>query len=358
MATRPCAATAAMLLLVEETGFLAKSFAQSDDGLGETGNATAELHKIKCIYLAIIFATGLVGGLLPLFFHRFRGVVWLLPYAHGFSGGVFLATALCHLFPDTIKAQAEVLGLYGLDGDRYPIAGIGIMVGFFVVLLFEKVLIQGHAHEIVFPKEKNEGSEQSKHGAFRIVLYISDRTFKLRNALLMLAMLSVHSVMAGIALGMMGSKTQARDMFIAIVSHKGVAALALGIQLYRYGATAWENACIIIFFASVTPIGIGIGIALENTGAWTSFVFEVLSTGAFLYVGTNEVTGELFESDISVDSIAEDSGRDIHDEEHNHSDRKIVHTSVSRLERILRYTFVIIGGALIAGLQFVANDPD
>jgi len=51
-----------------------------------------------------------------------------------------------------------------------------------------------------------------------------------------------------------------------------------------------------IIHALYSPIGIGIGILIENTGnKQVEWIFNSLAAGTFLYVGTLEILAEVFE---------------------------------------------------------------
>ena len=332
----------------------------------------AGLVATKATFMALVFAEALAGGALPLFFHHFQALSKALPYAHAFSGGVFLASALVHLVPHAIEAQGPVLEMYR-EKHEYPIAMIVIVGGFLLVLFFEKVLIHPHGHEIPMGEGASDSADEChlrhasprpRHehgvapaadgnvGALEVHIdgleLLHQRVFKLRHALLMLATLGVHSVLAGIALGLQDSKRSTRDIFIAICSHKAVSALALGIQLYRHGATTLENLSAITFFAFLTPVGIAIGLGIPTEDHMASFVFEALGAGAFLYVGACEVTGDLFET---AEQRCDDNGSERDSlNPHTHP----THGTVSRSSRVLRFLVIVLGCALMIGLQFAA----
>lgn len=65
------------------------------------------------------------------------------------------------------------------------------------------------------------------------------RTVELREPLIAQLALSAHSVLAGLALGIARDADGATQMFIAIMSHKAVAALALGIKFVR-SKVSWK----------------------------------------------------------------------------------------------------------------------
>lgn len=245
------------------------------------------LYKGKLISLAIIFVQSVIGGFIPVIF-KLRKMNWIIPWLRAFSGGIFLATGLIHLLMDAVEATYRVHAQEDWSGE-YPLGMLFAGIGYMLVMLFEKVFTHHHGM-IVAQDEENSGS-----------CYCKDVSFawnfrKLQAPLVSLLALSVHSILAGIAVGIASSHDELIDIVIAIVSHKMIASLALGYKFVQAGASIWEVSTNIILFACATPIGIGIGMATEKDDAWVLCVLHGLTAGIFLYVGTVEVGADSFET--------------------------------------------------------------
>ena len=83
--------------------------------------------------------------------------------------------------------------------------------------------------------------------------------------LIALAALSVHSVFAGLALGIESTEEGALQLFVAIVSNKLTAALALGLKYVKSRTPASMMLAYVVLFAAITPAGVGIGMAVDQS---------------------------------------------------------------------------------------------
>lgn len=122
---------------------------------------------------------------------------------------------------------------------------------------------------------------------------------KLLYPYVLLLVLSVHSVITGIALGTETRIVQASVILIAVLAHKGTAAFALGVSMLRTGMERRRFTRMIFLFSSTTPLGIilGIGVISLVTGrAAQGFeaLFDALAAGTFLYVAVVDIIEEEF----------------------------------------------------------------
>ena len=104
-------------------------------------------------------------------------------------------------------------------------------------------------------------------------------------------MLSIHSIIVGLALGAQSSATSAVIVLIAIMAHKSVAGFALGISYRRAGHSLRGTLPVAAFFSSMTPMGIlagtAIGALIPPVGQRIfEAVFDSVGAGTFLYIAT------------------------------------------------------------------------
>lgn len=102
-------------------------------------------------------------------------------------------------------------------------------------------------------------------------------------------MLSVHSLLAGLALGLSDDAPTMLMVLVAILSHKWATSFALAVQLMR---AQWQKARTLLIFsvyASMVPLGIVVGMHtvhwVGGNAHWVS-LFHACSAGTFLYIGT------------------------------------------------------------------------
>jgi len=108
-------------------------------------------------------------------------------------------------------------------------------------------------------------------------------------ALLTLAILSVHSLLAGVALGVTHYAATAGIILFAIVAHKWAASFALAITLNRTALTFWHSIYLFALFSLMVPIGILFGTTISYGYPERPLLeasFEALAAGTFLYMGT------------------------------------------------------------------------
>ena len=175
----------------------------------------------KIVSVVVIFSTGIIGGSLPIRLGGCEGRERLFSLGAALGGGVFLGAGLIHMIPD---AQD---GLAGVGGD-YPVPLLIAAGGFVVVLLFEKVLVVAE--------------HQATEHQDTLVPY------------LLAVVLSVHSLIAGIALGAEETLASAVVIFIAIIAHKGAAGFALGVALTRVEVTPSRIIKMVVLFSIMTPL--------------------------------------------------------------------------------------------------------
>merc|ERR1719461_2077527 len=110
-----------------------------------------------------------------------------------------------------------------------------------------------------------------------------------RGFLVVLA-LSIHDLFEGIALGVARRQTSAWFLLLAFASHKWVISGCLGLKWARSALRPLIAVLYMTVFCAVSPIGIGIGMALTDPGEQDNInmaaliVVQGIATGCLLYV--------------------------------------------------------------------------
>ena len=104
----------------------------------------------------------------------------------------------------------------------------------------------------------------------------------------LLIMLSIHSLIAGTALGVDSSQAGFWVIFFAIIAHKASAAFALTVNFQKNNFRQDKIFRLIVLFSLMTPIGIVFGNSYHqfftNSGQLFEAIFDAIAAGTFLYM--------------------------------------------------------------------------
>lgn len=211
-----------------------------------------------------------------------------LTLGNALAGGVFLGAALLHMLPDSVEIYGTLSGLGGgaglgrLFGEDaiLPLPYLLMGLGYLLILFLEAVILRGHGEEDVGRADKS----------LPVLLFV---------------ILSVHSLIAGAALGLETDRTSSFAILVAILAHKGFAAFALGVSLVQAKVARRRVIGTIFAFSLTTPIGILLGtLAATFLGAESAdgveLLFDAVAAGTFLYVGLSEILVEVFDEDVDA----------------------------------------------------------
>ena len=229
----------------------------------------SNIHII--LFILIIFFTGFIGGLLPLRIKPTEKGKKQMALSNAFAAGIFLGAGVIHL----LGHSDEVLR--SMDGwNNYPYAYLFALAGFLFIFLISNILF----------KEQDLETDIVKRPLTPYILIL---------------VLSVHSIIAGMALGLETHVQASYAIFIAIISHKGIAAFALGINFRSHEIRVKKIISLIFFFALMTPLGIIIGKVLGDHLSHTSSnlfegIFDGLAAGTFIYIAIVDIMRDAFKT--------------------------------------------------------------
>ncbi len=228
----------------------------------------------KLLSTAAIIAVAVIGGLIPLYAARNENSTRFFSLGNAFAGGLFLGVGFIHLLPEGIEKLEGVT--------HYPLAAFG----FVILLLIDRVVYGDHN------VAENAGEDQK----LSIHPYV------------LLVMLSVHSVIAGISLGIESHLSGLMLLLLGILCHKGSESFALMINVLQSGIGKRRNKHILAFFVLMTPLGVLIGMAAslalaerESVTALIEGSFNAIAAGTFIYVAVMDIiNAELSSRDVRV----------------------------------------------------------
>lgn len=210
----------------------------------------------QVISLVVILAVTLAAGAFP-FMQRARdGLKSDFQTGEAIAAGVFLGAGLIHMLADSA-------GEFAKRGIDYPVPFL-LCGSMFLLLLFLE-----HVGREVYSHSAGERSPMF--------------------AVLAMIMLSVHSFLAGAALGLSGNIGLMVVILFAILAHKWAASFSLAIHLVKSKLSTRLSVGLFLIFALMVPLGIWFGGHLSdglNAYPLATPVFMALAAGTFLYLGT------------------------------------------------------------------------
>ena len=112
-------------------------------------------------------------------------------------------------------------------------------------------------------------------------------------------MLSLHSLLVGLALGAQQTLAGFLIVLLAVIAHKSLAAFALGVSMYRVDVERPLARRLVVVFSCMTPLGVflaaGATELLPLRGRETfEALFSAIAAGTFLYIATLDILREEF----------------------------------------------------------------
>ncbi|XP_076815946.1 zinc transporter ZIP3-like [Clavelina lepadiformis] len=248
-----------------------------------------------------------------------------------FAGGIFLGTSFIGLLPEIREhfiafniqwptfynsTSTNVTAEVGEEeGENMPIAEIIVCCGLFLILTVEQT-----AHSINQWRQRRKNPYNGANNLKTSASFIDGRSASIQTnrletlikahhdhagirSLMLVATLSIHSLLEGIAIGLQDSVGSILAIFIAVLFHKSLMAFSMGTNLVRAKQTTKKIVSAAFLFSFMSPLGIAIGLTLKTTGgeenmttALVNAVLQAIATGTFLYITFFEVLVREFES--------------------------------------------------------------
>lgn len=213
------------------------------------------INALKIIFALVTFLVIIIAGWYPFKKRATSDHHVDFPIGETLATGVFLGAAILHMLPEANTLFVE-------RGFQYPLAYIITGAVFLFFLWFEHLGKELYHHK------------NASHPAFAILAW---------------AMLSIHSIMLGAALGLNQNNSMIIMLFLAIITHKWAESFAIAVQLTKSSLTRWQALIFFFTFSLMTPFGILLGWYFGH-GVETNSLFDPIliaaSAGTFLYLGT------------------------------------------------------------------------
>jgi len=216
-----------------------------------------------------------------------------------FGGGVILTSCLTHMLPDVNEVFLSSLESGNFPDSGLPVAEILVLAGFLMIYLLEEAL-----HLLLVKcgplkeDEKSGGERLSKshtcqghgHSHGEVALPTEDGIVATARGFLVVLALSIHDLFEGVALGVARRESSVWFLLLAFASHKWVISSCLGLKWARSALKPMVAILYMTVFCAVSPIGVGVGMALtspDEEGEMATnalVVLQGLATGSLFYV--------------------------------------------------------------------------
>ncbi|OWM68792.1 hypothetical protein CDL15_Pgr024979 [Punica granatum] len=291
------------LFLLSATSVSAHGDHDEDGGgaadTGEHNLRSKGLILVKIWCLIIMLVTTFAGGVSPYFFRWNETFIVL---GTQFAGGVFLGTSLMHFLSDANETFED------LTPKAYPFAFMLASSGYLLTMLGDCVImyvVRNSSQEAkVEVAEEGGGRSHPGNGGRAPGMDANPmflQTTSFGDTILLILALCFHSVFEGIAVGVADTKEDAWRNLWTISLHKIFAAAAMGIALLRMlpKRPFLLTVAYSLAFAISSPVGIGIGIAIDATtqGRVADWIYAIsmgLACGVFIYVAINHLIAKGF----------------------------------------------------------------
>lgn len=286
----------------------------------------------------------------------------LLSHCNLLSAGIFIAICFLGLFPVVREEFDQFFKEASIHSVTYPVAEFTILLGFFLVITLEQIMIncrskkppvlylddiQEQSHHLLednnhhhhsssireaessriadksdvqlplntgvndgdnqnhhLSQSLNSNSHHSHHSHHHHSAHHHDHLADMNPRDISFFMLffatGVHSIFEGMALGLMKIPSQALHLYIGIILHECLVAIALAINSTQISG----NIRFGVLFSSTVPVGIILGVLVGYTrgpiGRLISSIFQGLAAGTFIHVAFYElIPHELSDSNAS-----------------------------------------------------------
>lgn len=233
---------------------------------------------------------------------EFKVVLCLL----NFGGGVLIATTFIHMLPEVVEVVSALQDCRMLAPTPFGLPEVLLCTGFYLMYSIEEIMHfvvrrrQQRQPQLILVVEQADGGRQKELAA---ELEKPEKTEEqprepnwLRGLGIIVA-LSLHELFGGMAIGLEMSVSTVWFMTGAIAVHKLVLAFCIGMEIMMAHTRLLVAVIYLLVFSIVTPIGVGIGIAVSESSAanqpsTVSGILQGLACGTLIYVVFFEIVAK------------------------------------------------------------------
>eukprot|EP01116_Phalansterium_solitarium_P014007 TRINITY_DN31496_c0_g1_i1.p1 TRINITY_DN31496_c0_g1~~TRINITY_DN31496_c0_g1_i1.p1 ORF type:complete len:317 (+),score=76.52 TRINITY_DN31496_c0_g1_i1:119-1069(+) len=264
-----------------------------------------ELVDLKIVALFVILVEAFCFGLLPLLSKRVppRLAEVVLGVSNAFAGGIFLSNGFVHLLGESSTLFESAAPSQG----EFPLAMFTAATAFLCTFFLEKLFFaHNHSHDVVGspPPHLRVSREDTRLTAADKEASLSGSEHEANSfaPYALLAVMSVHSFMTGVALGIANDLGRGIAICVGVVVHKWIESFAVGTSLLQLPSVQKSRRQLVMLIGAFAiigePLGISVGIGLSSA-AFSAFtlveaILNAIAAGMFIYVAAIDILAEEF----------------------------------------------------------------
>lgn len=167
-------------------------------------------------------------------------------------------------------------------------------MGFFLVLVMEQIVLSykdqpglsEETHSLLASEVRHSGSDHPH-------VHVDVNAHSAVRAVILVVSLSLHSILEGLAVGLLRESGKVLETCLALLIHKCIISFSLTLKLGQGRLRPRVILGCLLLFSFMTPLGIGLGVALTESSdplhQLARSVLEGIATGTFLYITFLEI---------------------------------------------------------------------
>ncbi|RDD46400.1 Zinc transporter ZIP3 [Trichoplax sp. H2] len=261
----------------------------------------------KVIFVVILFILSFLFAILPLKFKNYSAKAnrIIIHYGSCVSSGVFLGTCLLVLLPNVENV------LMNRFHTRYPLTHLFVASGFLLAMFIEhsttscieKIMYRYKSYSPAKSDLNTKKKQKTLRNPDSPINYSDESDMednwdtKQQNrqytghrtiGIILNIILSFHGIFEGFTIGLFNDRANLTTLYVAIMIHKLLVSLGLGIKLVRESFQLREIVICSLIFSATSPIGAAIAISANThqniQGNIVSGICIAIATGTFLYI--------------------------------------------------------------------------
>ncbi|KAG8537747.1 hypothetical protein GDO81_023990 [Engystomops pustulosus] len=175
---------------------------------------------------------------------------------------------------------------------QFPLQEFVLSMGFFLVLVLEQIVLS-YKEQPGWSEETHSLLSADSRVPDHPHVHVDVNAHSAVRAVVLVLSLSLHSVLEGLAVGLLQESGKVLETCLALLIHKCIISFSLTLKLAQGRLRPRVILSCLLLFSFMTPLGIGLGIVLtENADPMQQLIRSVLegmATGTFLYITFLEI---------------------------------------------------------------------